>query len=209
MQSAWKRTIAVRVDDCRACKWRSLARHTSLCKRPHYYPDKRWLCSSRNPANLLEKFIRIARCTYSLQPRARHYQAKDARASHPTPHRNHTTLHYTTLHHTQALKHTHKHTLQMYYCKDPDCCKVAEAWMMLELEPELEPVEFYSEHELAKHVRKKHNADIRTTGASSDNHGHFWHCFSCKGKSGKDHRSFDSDQAVFDHLRTMHGLNVG
>lgn len=35
-------------------------------------------------------------------------------------------------------------------------------------------------------------------------HGHMWYCFGCEGRKGQDHRSFDSDEAMLNHLRTKH-----
>ena len=84
--------------------------------------------------------------------------------------------------------------MQMYDCKD--CSKVCT------------DAEFQSEYDLAKHLRKHHGVDIHTSSYETDSHGHSWYCFSCNSKSGKDHRSFDSDQALFDHLRTVHGLHI-
>ena len=101
--------------------------------------------------------------------------------------------------------------MQMYDCKD--CSKVctdaeAEADMMgfFTSNTILPEYEFHSVYDIAKHLRKKHGVDIHTTTYDVDAHGHSWYCFSCNSKSGKNHRSFDSDQALFDHLRDVHGI---
>jgi hypothetical protein len=39
----------------------------------------------------------------------------------------------------------------------------------------------------------------------SDSHGHLWYCFSCETNLAKDHRSFRSDRAMWDHLNACHG----
>ena len=94
--------------------------------------------------------------------------------------------------------------MQRYHCKD---CTDAEAHNMFCLSPVRQEVQAKVEiHDIGKHLRKYHRLDIRL--AESDSHGHSWYCFSCNSKSGKNHRSFDSDQALFDHLRTVHGLHM-
>ena len=90
-------------------------------------------------------------------------------------------------------RHIMENEVQMYYCKD---CSTVDT-----------DAEFHS-YDLAKHLRKHHGVDIHTTSYISDSHGHSWYCFSCNSKSRKNHRSFDSDQALFDHLRTVHGLHI-
>ena len=98
--------------------------------------------------------------------------------------------------------------MQMYHCKD---CTDAEAHMMFCLAPVSQEVKAKVEIlDIGKHLRKYHRVDIRLAGCleETDSHGHSWYCFSCNSKSGKNHRSFDSDQALFDHLRTVHGLHI-
>ena len=92
--------------------------------------------------------------------------------------------------------------MQMYHCKD---CTDAEAHMMFCLAPVSQEVQAKVEIlDIGKHLRKYHRLDIRH--AESDSHGHSWYCFSCNSNSGKNHRSFDADQALFDHLRDVHGI---
>jgi hypothetical protein len=62
--------------------------------------------------------------------------------------------------------------------------------------------------DIFEHLRSSHALDfVRRPGAqgSFDSHGHLWYCFQCDGKSCKDHRSFDSDQAMWAHLDACHG----
>jgi hypothetical protein len=48
-----------------------------------------------------------------------------------------------------------------------------------------------------------HNIFIRRPSALGfpDSHGNFWYCFGCDTKLSKDHRSFKSDKAMWDHLK--------
>ena len=110
--------------------------------------------------------------------------------------------------------------MQMYHCKDctedeahkifvssKDCtCHNFQTHMMCCLEPE-DQAKFKID-EIATHLHKHHHVDIRLAGCveETDSHGHYWYCFTCNSKSGNDHRSFDSDQALFDHLRDVHGI---
>jgi len=41
-----------------------------------------------------------------------------------------------------------------------------------------------------------------------DTHGNMWYCFRCSGKLGKDHKSFKSDRAMWDHLNACHDLSL-
>lgn len=68
------------------------------------------------------------------------------------------------------------------------------------------PLEFECERRWAKHIRKRHGVDVRRTPGFIDRHNHMWYCFDCQGKGGKDHRSFDCDTGVIDHLRDAHGV---
>jgi hypothetical protein len=66
--------------------------------------------------------------------------------------------------------------------------------------------ENFSDLEYAiEHVRKQHNNDIRRPGAigCTDSHGHLWYCFGCE-TALKDHKSFDSDEAMMAHLTACH-----
>jgi hypothetical protein len=59
---------------------------------------------------------------------------------------------------------------------------------------------------MLEHARKcSGGADIRRGRLGEpDAHGHLWYCFSCDNKTGKGHKSFDSDQGMCDHLRAVH-----
>eukprot|EP00979_Chaetoceros_neogracilis_P018425 scaffold10589_cov224-Chaetoceros_neogracile.AAC.2 len=56
------------------------------------------------------------------------------------------------------------------------------------------------------HVRAHHNNDIRRPGAigCSDSHNHLWYCFDCE-TNWKDHRCFNSHEAMLSHLVACHG----
>ena len=60
-----------------------------------------------------------------------------------------------------------------------------------------------------EHIRKCFNNGyfIRRPGAVgvSDSHGHIWYCFSCETKT-KNHRSFNSDAAMWQHLNDCHDV---
>ncbi|KAE8335237.1 hypothetical protein BDV24DRAFT_144288 [Aspergillus arachidicola] len=67
--------------------------------------------------------------------------------------------------------------------------------------------DFWGEADLIEHLRKRHYADfIRRPGSlgAMDSHGHVWYCFACV-RPVSDHRSFDSDRAMLNHLRDCHG----
>jgi len=60
---------------------------------------------------------------------------------------------------------------------------------------------------LIEHLRKKHKLSFikRPYGLGSpDRHGHVWYCFRCETKTGKDHRRFQSDKAMWEHLNRCH-----
>ena len=40
-----------------------------------------------------------------------------------------------------------------------------------------------------------------------DNHGHLWYCFSCKTNE-KDHKSFNSNSTMLNHLNECHGAQI-
>jgi hypothetical protein len=56
-----------------------------------------------------------------------------------------------------------------------------------------------------EHIRAKHVSFIRRPGrlGQMDGHGHYWYCYDC-GSWLKDHRSFDSDRAMWSHLKASH-----
>jgi hypothetical protein len=61
--------------------------------------------------------------------------------------------------------------------------------------------------ETIEHLRRDHQpSNIKRPQALgvSDSHGHVWYCHACKGKLGQDHRSYDSDQAMWDHVNQCH-----
>lgn len=84
---------------------------------------------------------------------------------------------------------------QTYACTSPSC-------------PQFET--FYPLDEMIEHIRKKHISSIRRPNALgiSDSHGNVWYCFACEGSLGQDHRSFNSDQAMWAHLNDKHDLEV-
>ena len=61
--------------------------------------------------------------------------------------------------------------------------------------------------EIIEHLRRDHKPhDIKRPHALgvSDSHEHLWYCFACRGKLGEDHRSYDSDQAMWQHIKQCH-----
>ena len=59
-------------------------------------------------------------------------------------------------------------------------------------------------------LRKKHKLPfiIRPNGlGDSDGHGHVWYCFDCGTKMGKNHKSFGSGEAMWDHLNSCHNYD--
>ena len=57
-----------------------------------------------------------------------------------------------------------------------------------------------------EHIRKcSSGMDIRRPGAlyDEDSHGNMWYCFSCS-KGHKDHRSFQTNEAMRQHLSDVH-----
>jgi hypothetical protein len=61
--------------------------------------------------------------------------------------------------------------------------------------------------EVIEHVRREHEPhNVKRPNAlgSPDSHGHLWYYFWCTGAYGKDHRSFGSDQAMWNHLQQYH-----
>ena len=70
--------------------------------------------------------------------------------------------------------------------------------------------DLYLDHlgEVIEHLRGIHGHSfmIRRPFALGmpDSHGNIWYCFGCEGKLGKDHRSFGSDKAMWNHLSALH-----
>lgn len=57
-----------------------------------------------------------------------------------------------------------------------------------------------------EHVRRYHASFIRRPGrlGDFDTHGHMWYCFDCESRTLNDHRSYDSDRAMWNHLQQSH-----
>lgn len=55
------------------------------------------------------------------------------------------------------------------------------------------------------HARSCHSNFIKRPGrlGNMDSHGHLWYCFACEGALN-DHRSYDSNRAMWNHLKTSH-----
>jgi hypothetical protein len=69
----------------------------------------------------------------------------------------------------------------------------------------------YSLGEAIEHLRSKHKLSFirRPFGLGvPDSHGWIWYCFHCEKDTGKDHRSFRSDKAMWDHLRDRHDCEI-
>jgi hypothetical protein len=64
----------------------------------------------------------------------------------------------------------------------------------------------WNKGEVIEHVRTHGEISIDRPAALgvSDNHGHLWYCFNCETKLGKNHRSFQSDEAMWSHLNDCH-----
>lgn len=65
---------------------------------------------------------------------------------------------------------------------------------------------FWADADLIEHLRKQHHAKfIRRPGRPGimDGHGHIWYCFKYE-RSTSDHRSFNSDGAMLNHLKHCH-----
>lgn len=60
--------------------------------------------------------------------------------------------------------------------------------------------------DIIEHIRKVHTSFIRRPGRPGhvDSHGHMWYCFECDRLPYQDHRSYDSDRAMLDHLKDRH-----
>lgn len=65
--------------------------------------------------------------------------------------------------------------------------------------------DFESMGDAIEHIRRRHVSFIRRPGrvGCSDSHGHIWYCFDCETKINY-HRSFDSDSAMWSHLKDRH-----
>ena len=60
--------------------------------------------------------------------------------------------------------------------------------------------------EAIEHIRVYHLSSITRPGrpGTVDTHGHMWYCWACESRSLKDHRSFDANEAMWEHLRSRH-----
>ena len=68
---------------------------------------------------------------------------------------------------------------------------------------------YFDTREAIEHLRRFHVDFIKRPGRPGeiDAHNHMWYCFECS--SGfKDHRSYDSDKAMWAHLRHHHNDSV-
>jgi hypothetical protein len=86
--------------------------------------------------------------------------------------------------------------MSLYACKDQLCQNNQD---------------LYSVGEIIEHLRKKHKLLFIQRPNSlgiADSHGHVWYCFDCETKWGKDHRSFQSDKAMWHHLNDRHDYQL-
>jgi len=78
---------------------------------------------------------------------------------------------------------------QWYFCKDQRCQNDIDGLGAV-----------------IEHLRKKHVSYIRLPPGglgAPDRHRHVWYCFRCEDhKTGKDHKSFNSDEAMWAHLKS-------
>ena len=56
-------------------------------------------------------------------------------------------------------------------------------------------------------IWQKHGVHMRTPRREFDGHGHMFYCFSCR-LPYKDHRSFDSKEALESHCEAKHQLKI-
>lgn len=64
--------------------------------------------------------------------------------------------------------------------------------------------DFADKGQAIEHLRAKHVSFIgRPKFGQTDAHGHYWYCFDC-GSGLKNHRSFNSDKAMWSHLKASH-----
>ena len=59
--------------------------------------------------------------------------------------------------------------------------------------------------EAIEHIRRSHASFIGRPGRAGeiDGHNHMWYCYDC-GSNIKNHRSYDSDNAMWTHLKRNH-----
>ncbi|KAE8346203.1 hypothetical protein BDV24DRAFT_124458 [Aspergillus arachidicola] len=65
--------------------------------------------------------------------------------------------------------------------------------------------DLWTQADVNEHLRKHHAGFIWRPASLGipDSHGHLWYCFGCESQFN-DHRSYNSDNAMFDHLRQRH-----
>ena len=56
-------------------------------------------------------------------------------------------------------------------------------------------------------IWQKHGVHMRTPRREFDGHGHMFYCYSCRSPY-KDHRSFDSKEAIESHCEAKHQLKI-
>lgn len=64
-----------------------------------------------------------------------------------------------------------------------------------------------------EHLRRYHLSFIGRPGrlGQIDAHGHIWYCFNCSSSrslNDKNHRSYDSDESIWDHLKQNHSTII-
>ncbi|KAL4778454.1 hypothetical protein BJX76DRAFT_343143 [Aspergillus varians] len=66
--------------------------------------------------------------------------------------------------------------------------------------------DFWGLDKAIEHLRRHHASFIRRPGrlGAADSHGHIWYCMDCESRYLNDHRSFDSDGAMWKHLTACH-----
>jgi len=69
--------------------------------------------------------------------------------------------------------------------------------------------EFWLEKDLFRYMRQECRVDVRAAPFGRDSHNHMYYCMSCESNNGyRNHRSFDSEQAIVDHCRDRHDVRI-
>jgi hypothetical protein len=58
-----------------------------------------------------------------------------------------------------------------------------------------------------RRMKRKHGVHMQQAKKTIDGHGHMFYCFSCRNLH-KDHRSFDSKEAIEMHCKDKHNLKI-
>ena len=99
---------------------------------------------------------------------------------------------------SQSKEHRSNASVQMsrsYFCKDNICDTRGRS----HLEDHGEAIEHLRSYHRQSFIKRPNKVGI------PDNHGNYWYCMKCSvNKTGKDHRSFRSDRAMWDHLCDCH-----